>query len=123
MNSEFGAIVDEKIKTAITMSKERGNLIASPWWKSVLESKAIQELGPVVDAKQYRQWNKKMKNALEQVRPNARKAFEAVEQFPEEELIDVKQKGTTCTQDHKQRHVCRTQHPEHRHVGAPQRES
>ena len=35
-----------------------------------------------------------MKNALEQVRPNARQALEFVEQLSEEELIDTKQKGT-----------------------------
>ena len=70
-----------------------------------------------------------MKNVLEQARPNARKALAAVEALSEEELIDVKQKGTfhnyidACTQDDEQRHVRCTQHPERRHVGAPQRES
>ena len=56
--------------------------------------KGDSRFGPVIDAKQYRQWNKKMKNALEQVRPTARQALEAVEKLSEEELIDSRQKGT-----------------------------
>ena len=78
MNSELGTIMDEKIKTAMNMSKGgiRGTDL---WWESILQSKAVQEIGPVVDAKQYRQWNKKMKNAPEQAQPNARQALEFVE--------------------------------------------
>ena len=93
MNSELSGIVDEKIKTAMSLSKG-GTQSSDSWWKSILESKAIQEIGPVVDSKQYRQWNKKMKNAIEQSRPKARLALELVEKLSEEELINTKQMGT-----------------------------
>ena len=92
MNSELGAIMDEKLKTAMSLTKAIPSNDA--WWKSLLESKAIQEIGPVVDSKQYRQWNKKMKNALEQVRPTARHAFDGIEKLPEEEVTSTKQGGT-----------------------------
>ena len=59
----------------------------------MLDSKAIQELGTVVDSKQHRQWNKKMKNALEQIRPNARHALDPIERLSEEEVISTKQLG------------------------------
>ena len=58
MSDELGLLMDEKIKTAINMSKGGSNQASEIFWKSVVESKAIQEIGPVVDAKQYRQWNK-----------------------------------------------------------------
>ena len=77
MSPELCELTREGIKTAMNLSKGTPNTDA--WWKSVLESKAIQEIGPFVDSKQYRQWNKKMKNALEQVRPNARHALDAIE--------------------------------------------
>ena len=51
MNSELGTIMDEKIKTAMNTSKE-GIRGTDSWWQSVLESKAVQEIGRVVDAKQ-----------------------------------------------------------------------
>ena len=48
----MGTIIDEKLKTAMSMQK--GNNPDESWFnKSVLESKAIQDIGPVVDAKQY----------------------------------------------------------------------
>ena len=52
------------------------------------ESKAIQEIGKLTDAKSYRQWNKKMKNALEQTRAQSRHMLEAVEKMTEEEVIE-----------------------------------
>ena len=54
----------------------------------ILESKAIQEIGKLTDAKSYRQWNKKMKNALEQTRAQSRGMLEAVEKMTEEEVIE-----------------------------------
>ena len=96
MNSERGLIMDEKIKTGLNMHKTN-NHSADSWWKSVLESKAIHEIGPVVDAKQYRQCNKKLRDALRQVRPNARQAQESVEKSSEEELIRLHTRMETPT--------------------------
>ena len=59
-----------------------------------MESKAIQKIGPVVNAIQYRQWNRKMNNAPVQVRPKVRQALASVEKLSEYELISVKQMGT-----------------------------
>ena len=83
--------MDENLKTALSMTQ--GNPVGNNWWKSVVESKAIQELGAVVDSKQYRNWNKKMKNALEQIRPNARHALDVIEKLSEEDVISIKQLG------------------------------
>ena len=52
-----------------------------------MESKAIQEISKLNDAKSYRPWNKKMKNALEQTRMQSRGTLEAVEKLTEEEII------------------------------------
>ena len=84
--------MDELIKTAMSLTSRTPSTDAL--WKSVLESKAIHEIGPVVDSKQYRQGSQKMKNALEQVRPNAIHALDAVEQMSEEEVLSTKQRCT-----------------------------
>ena len=58
--------------------------------KPILESKAIQDIGTLTDAKSYRQWNKKRKNALEQTREQSRGMLEVVEKMTEEEIIQHK---------------------------------
>ena len=70
--------MDEKMEKAMSVSKG-GTQSADSWWKTILESTPVQEISLVVDAKQYRQCNKKMKNALDEVQPNARRALESVE--------------------------------------------
>ena len=53
-------IIDSKLRTAVDFAnsgtRDEGG---HSWFKSVLESKAMQEIGNVIDAKQYRRWNKK----------------------------------------------------------------
>ena len=73
IKSEIETLIDIKLRTAMQFSKvgNRDEGGGQSWYKSVLESKAIQEIGTVIDAKQYRQWSKKMKNALDQIRPNS----------------------------------------------------
>ena len=56
--------------------------------KPILESKAIQEIGKLNDARSYRHWNKKMKNALEQTRMQSRGTLEAAEKLTEEAIIE-----------------------------------
>ena len=76
--SNLSELIDEKLKTALAMSK--GNDSQQSWYnKSVLESKAIQDIGTVVDSRQCRQWNKKMKNAIEQIRPQSRHVVDFIE--------------------------------------------
>ena len=50
MPSELGAIIDERLKTAMSLIKATPS--NDTWWKSILESKAIQEIGPVATAEQ-----------------------------------------------------------------------
>ena len=47
-----------------------------------------------MDCKQYRQWSKKMKNALEQDRPTARHALDAIDKLAEAEVVSTEQLGT-----------------------------
>ena len=49
MNSELGGFMDQKIKMAINMNRGGANQTGVTWWKSVRESKEIEEIGPVVD--------------------------------------------------------------------------
>ena len=63
------------------------------WYKSVLESNAVQEIGTVIDAKQYRQLSKNMEDALKQIRPNSRTALDLVEELTEDEINDANEQG------------------------------
>ena len=54
MNTQ-GLIMDEKIKTALTVtSMTTGSTKEGKYWKSILESKAITDLSPLDDSKTYR---------------------------------------------------------------------
>lgn len=88
MKEEVEGPIDGKLRTAVHFAKSGTRDEASSWYKSAPESKAVQEIG-VVDAKQYRQWNKQMKNALDQIRPNYRHVPDCVEKLTEEELNEA----------------------------------
>ena len=65
MKLELEGLIDSKLHTAMHFAKgiardEGGH----SWFKSVLGRKAVHEIGSVVDAKQYRQWNRDMKMHL-----------------------------------------------------------
>ena len=79
-------LIDAKLRTAIqgVQSVEKSHSGSKP----ISESKAIQEIGKLNDAKSYRPWNKKMKNALEQTRAQSRGTLEAVAKLTEEEVIE-----------------------------------
>ena len=49
----------------------------------ILESKSMIDIGKLEDGKTYRSFNRKMKNALDQVRPSARAAIEYLEAVTE----------------------------------------
>ena len=82
-------LIDAKIRSAIVgmQPSERQPQSKQEYAKPILESKAIQDIGKLTDAKSYRQWNKKMKNALEQTREQSRGMLEVVEKMTEEEII------------------------------------
>ena len=56
--------------------------------KPILEHKAIESLKPIEDAKGYRMWNRKFKNALEQVRENTRRLINWIQSLKEQEVLD-----------------------------------
>ena len=95
MTLEVEGLIDIKLRTVMQFAK--GNARdegGQSWFKSVVESKAVQEIGPVVDAKQYRQWSKKMKNAIDQIRPHSRTALDHVEKLTEDEINEANRQGT-----------------------------
>ena len=77
MKTGVEAVIDSKLRTAMQLVKTPQQSDMTGWSKSILESKAIQDLSAVVDSKQYRQWNEKAKNALDQIRPHSRKLVAA----------------------------------------------
>ena len=86
---EIERLIDAKLRSAIVAMQptERQPEAKQHFAKPILESKAIQDVGKVADAKSYRQWNKKMKNALEQTREQSRGMLEVAEKMSEEEII------------------------------------
>merc|ERR1711981_503675 len=92
---KLAGLIDSKIaavSAALNVRKE------GSWnQKSILESKAMQEVDKVVDAKTYRQWNRKMKNALEQTRTKSRPALEILEKMSEEEIQNRQIEGAFLT--------------------------
>ena len=63
----------------------------------MLESKAISEIGKLTDAKSYRPWCRKMKNAIEQTRPYARQAIEMLEAITEDQIVNASAKDLKVT--------------------------
>ena len=59
--------------------------------KDILEPRAIQSLGDLEEAKEYRTWKQRLKNALDQARPkHARKVMGRLESVREWDVNDVK---------------------------------
>ena len=58
---ELERLIDAKLRSAIVAMQqtERQPQSKQDFAKPILESKAIQDVGKVTDAKSYRQWNKK----------------------------------------------------------------
>ena len=55
-----------------------------------MECKAILDLKPINDAKGYRVWNKKFKNAFDQARPRSREVINWLESVREKKVIEAK---------------------------------
>ena len=63
------------------------------FWKEVLESKAISNIGKLNSPSEYRIWNKKFKNAYEQVRLYARKALNWLDGVKEKDIVSELEVG------------------------------
>ena len=85
---QIEGMFDTKIRTAIAMTSKPVFDGESSYTRPILESKAIQDVPGISDAKGYRSWNRKMKNAMEQVRTRARNVLELVEKMTEEEITN-----------------------------------
>ena len=80
MEAQTGGIIDAKIVAAVAAMTVSGGMQGTQQhtnWspQSILESEAIQDVDRVIDAKGYRLWKRKMKNALEQTRKKSRPAL------------------------------------------------
>ena len=79
--------VGGKIETAIEavqlVSDTAGRKTYEPFKKRILESKAVQDVGPLTDSKNRRNFKRKMRNAMEQARPCSRAAIDFVENVKE----------------------------------------
>ena len=78
MREEVDKIIHSKLKTALHLSRGGDREDGNSWYTSVLESKAAQGIGSVIDATHCRQLNKKIKHALDQTRLNSRIALDRV---------------------------------------------
>ena len=87
----ISTIIDEKIKTSNELSgrglggydrDSTGFSFRGP----ILESKAINDLPELSEAKTYRDWNQRFKNAIEQIRPNVRAGLTFIEGLKESEV-------------------------------------
>ena len=81
--------IEEKVKAQIT--NQRGNWMGKP----ILEFKAILDLKPINDAKGYRVWNKKFKNAFDQARPRSWEVINWLESVREKKVIEAKGEDLT----------------------------
>ena len=94
MEAQARGMIDAKTAAAVaTLTASRGmqsppqNLNWNP--RSILESKAVQDIDRVVDAQVYRQWNRKVKIAVEHTRTKARPALEMPEKLTEETIQEM----------------------------------
>ena len=86
--------VDGKIKTAIEVmqlvSKQQADRKPyEKFKKHILESKAIQDVGQLTDSKSYRNFNRRMRNAMEQTRPCSGAAIEFIETIKEKDITEA----------------------------------
>ena len=87
-------MIDAKVATSFELVKTRMNHTTSDttigggrdnrWHKMpILESKSMIDIGMLEDGKSYRAFNRKMKNAMDQIRPIARESLEILETYTE----------------------------------------
>ena len=86
-NDTIELILQARMKTMMFMSDKKQS--SNEFFKKpILESKAVSDVEKLSDAKSYRPFNRKLKNAMEQTRPYARKIMEMLEAVSEQEITD-----------------------------------
>ena len=88
VHTNLDALINSKITAILAAqgSTHRDKESFSKW--PILESKSVQNLGSVSDSKSYRDWNRKLKNCIEQIRPKSRAVMTYLEQIKEAEVLD-----------------------------------
>ena len=83
VNLNLDALINTKISAVLAAQGNtyRDRESFSKW--PILESKSVQNLGSVSDSKSYRDWNRKLKNCIEQIRPKSRAVMTYLEQIKE----------------------------------------
>ena len=95
INAAGGKFVS--LDAEINQIKGRLEIKAEKGRKEILESKAIQNLGKLASAKEYRYWNQRLKNAMDQARPRyGRCLMTWLEGMSEKEVEEV---GETSNSD------------------------
>ena len=96
LKSQIEEMFDMKINTAMAMAAAPQLDREKSYHKPILESNAIKEVPALTNAKGHRSWNRKMKNAMEQVREKSRTTLELLEKLTEEQ-IQTKYIAGGCT--------------------------
>ena len=83
LHDNLDALINSKISAILAVQGgTQGGRDSFPKWP-ILESKSVQNLGSVSDSKSYRDWNRKLKNCIEQIRPKPRQVLAYLEQIKE----------------------------------------
>ena len=85
--NNLDVIMEAKMKT-MTFMNDNTKSSNDFFKKPILERKAVSDIDKMSDAKSYRPFNRKLKNAMEQTRLYARKVMEMLESISEQEIID-----------------------------------
>ena len=76
----------EAAATLVNQAQGKQTERRESWYKAISESKGIQDLTTIADAKQHKQWNKKRKNTLDDVRFKAREDLEVIGMMTEADV-------------------------------------
>ena len=92
MNSigDVDRTVSEKVSLVEERMKDQFGTRGGWTNKQILECNSILDLKFINDAKGYRVWNKKLKNALEQARPKSRDVVTWLETIKARKVIETK---------------------------------
>ena len=113
LKSQIEEMFDMKINTAMAMAAAPQFDREKSYHKPILESNAIKEVPALTDAKGYRSWNRKMKNAMEQVRQKSRTTLELLEKLTEEEIQNKYTAGGCTTKKEAIEEVMEEKHGQH----------
>ena len=98
LTSQIENTFDAKIKTGMAMVARPTFDGEQSYYKPIPESKSIQEIPSLSDAKGHRSWNRKIKNTMEQVRVKSRSILALLEKSTDDELHNKYHTGGCTTQ-------------------------